>query len=119
MVRWINFYRGLASNIQTTVYTLNTKIWPYVAVRTINMSNPTSTGATVKVWIVPGGWTGDITPFLVVPGWYIPPKNATTGDAAVSQWTGFEVMSDSGDSIIVEASQPDVISISINGGGSK
>lgn len=119
MVRWINFYRGMAQTTEQDVYVLNTNIWPYVAVRTINMANYSSTGATVKVWIMPNDFNYPTEQYLIIPGWYLPPKNAVTGDASVAQWTGFEVMSTKGDKIVVQASQLDAIAISINGGGSK
>lgn len=119
MVRWINFFRGFAPGSGQAVYTLNTNVWPYAVVRSINMSNPSDQGVVVKVWIIPQGWTGGIDQFLIVPGWYLPPKNAKTGDASVSQWTGFEVMTKNGDAIWVEASVDSVVSVSINGGGSK
>lgn len=119
MVRWINFYRGYAPGSGQAVYTLNTRIWPYAAIRAINMTNPTSSGVTVKVWVIPSGWAGPIDQFLIVPGWYLPPKNTVTGDAAVSQWTGFEVLTKDGDEIWLEASVDNVVSVSINGGGSK
>lgn len=119
MVRWINFYRGFAAEVRQAVYTLNANVWPYVAVRTINMSNPTDQGVVVKVWMLPAGEVEPSDQYLVVPGWYLPPKNATTGDSSVSQWTGFEVMARTGDSIWVEASVDNAVSVTINGGGSK
>ena len=118
MVSWKNFFRGYATTTPTSVFNMFTGTTPSVAIRSINMANGTDTGATVKVWIVPSGYTpGD--DFLIIPGWYLPPRNPKTGDSSVSQWTGFEVMSKSGDTIYLQASSNLTVSVSINGGVSK
>jgi hypothetical protein len=117
-VYWTSLYRGYAPGTATTVYTANTSLYNSLAIRSINMSNPTSQGVTVSVWIVPSGQAIS-NQYLVVPGWYLPPVNPTTGDAAVSQWTGFEILSTTGDQVIVQGSPGNVASITINGGVSK
>lgn len=118
MVIWKNFFRGTAGTTPSIAYVHNTAQYPSVAIRSINISNSSESGVVVKVWIVPLGQTLS-DPYLIIPGWYLPPKNPKTGDCSSSQWTGFEVMSTSGDVIYMEASVPGVISIAINGGASK
>jgi len=118
MVLWRNFFRGTAGTAPSIAYVHNTAQYPVVAIRSINMANSSDEGVVVKVWIVP--FTQSISDsYLLIPGWYLPPRNSKTGDCAVSQWTGFEVLSNSGDVIYMEASVPGVVSIMINGGVSK
>jgi hypothetical protein len=118
VVKWLNLYRGYAPGSGQAVYTVNTNFFPQIAVRSINMTNTSSEGVLVRVWIIPKGFVGGFHQFFIISNWYLPPPNAKTGDAYVAQWTGFEVMNHD-DQIWVEASLDNAVAVTINGGGSK
>lgn len=115
-VFWLPIYEGRAPAAAATVFTMNAAVHGRVAIRTVDMSNPTYGDATVYVWKVPKGGTFPADAVPIVPGWVVG-KQDKRGVHTV-QWTGFRVLATTGDKIYAQ-STGGVVDISISGGYAK
>lgn len=116
-VIWQSFYQGYAPATATTVFTSNASKYGRVAVKDINLSNNGYTAVRVWVWGLPSGITTPTDAYLIIPGWTLPATTPNKGGSS-RQWTGFHVLHD-GDSIVVQATPGNAVSVQVMGGYQK